>query len=282
MRDLHAIRTPENVVFEFELAGVASRALAWAIDVFAMGTLLGVGALALAPFGTFMAGFAKALYVVLAFAVQWGYGATLEWRWYGQTLGKRLLGLRVLSSQGTPIGFGQAAVRNLLRIVDILPGCYLVGGWSALCDRRARRFGDIAADTLVVRARRSARPSAVSAPADRYNSFARDPRIAHAARAVTAPERDAMIGLSLRREQLPPAVRHALFAKLADHLQRRLGIDRPAYFSEERFVLNLTAVALERDDAGSIGVPPVRVAEGRRAPASEAARDSQPPRKSVL
>jgi uncharacterized RDD family membrane protein YckC len=251
MRDLHAIRTPENVVFEFELAGLAARAAAWAIDVAAMVTLILVGTLAIAPFGLFLAGFAKALYVVLAFAVQWGYAATLEWRWYGQTLGKRVLGLRVLSFHGTPITFGQAAVRNLLRIVDILPACYLVGGVSALCDAHARRFGDIAADTIVVRTRRSARPSAVSAPADRYNSFARDAAIVHAARAVSAPERDVMIALSLRREQLPLPVRHALFAKLADHLQRRLGVERPAYFSEERFVLNLTAVALERDDAGA-------------------------------
>jgi uncharacterized RDD family membrane protein YckC len=251
MRDLHAIRTPENVTFEFELAGVASRALAWSLDLLAMGSLISVAALLASVFGVVLAGFAKALYFVLAFAIQWGYGATLEWRWHGQTLGKRVVGLRVLSKYGTPVGFGQAAVRNLLRIVDILPACYLLGGVSALCDARARRLGDIAADTVVVRTRRSTRPSALTAPADRYNSFARDAGIVHAARAVTAPERDAMIGLLLRREQLPLAVRHRLFAKLAAHLEQRLGIRRPGYFSEERFVLNLTAVALERDqDSG--------------------------------
>jgi hypothetical protein len=67
-----------------------------------------------------------------------------------------------------------------------------------------------------------------------------------------------MLGLFLRREQLPLPVRHALFAKLANHLERRLGVARPAYFSEERFVLNLASIALSRDGelptvAGTIG-----------------------------
>jgi uncharacterized RDD family membrane protein YckC len=260
MRDVHSIRTPENVVFEFELAGLAARALAWSIDVLAMGALISVAALLVAMFGLVLAGFAKALYFVLAFAIQWGYGATLEWRWHGQTLGKRVVGLRVLTFDGTPITFGQAVVRNLLRIIDLLPAGYLVGGLSALCDSSARRFGDIAADTVVVRTRHSTRPSAIAAPSGRHNSFARDASIAHAARAVTAPERDVMLALSLRREQLPLAVRHALFAKLATHLERRLGVRRPAYFSEERFVLNLTAIALERDGDTHSGVGPSGIA----------------------
>ena len=247
MRDLHSIRTPENVVFEFELAGVAARALAWTLDLLAIGALISVATVLATLFGLVLAGFAKALYFVLAFAIQWGYGALLEWRWSGQTFGKRVVGLRVLSFYGTPIGFGQAAVRNLLRTVDILPAGYLVGGVTALCDRSTRRLGDIAAGTVVVRARQATRPAAITAPVDRYNSFARDANIAHAARAVTAPERDAMLGLSLRREELPLAVRHDLFARLATHLENRLGIRRPAYFSAERFVLNLAAIALDRD-----------------------------------
>jgi len=260
MRDVHSIRTPENVVFEFELAGLASRALAWLIDLLAMAALISVAALLVSVFGLVLAGFAKALYFVLAFAIQWGYGATLEWRWHGQTLGKRLVGLRVLSSYGTPITFGQAVVRNLLRVVDLLPAVYLLGGLSALCDKSARRFGDIAADTVVVRTRHATRPAAIAAPSGRHNSFARDASITHAARAVTAPERDAMLALALRREQLPLAVRHALFAKLAGHLERRLGFQRPAYFSEERFVLNLTAIALERDGESPTGMGPDGIA----------------------
>lgn len=248
MRDLHAICTPENVTFEFELAGLASRGAAWAIDMATMFALIGFTTILFSLFGMVVAGFAKALYFVVLFAIQWGYGALLEWRWNGQTLGKRAVGVRVLSSHGTPITFAQAAVRNLLRLVDILPVGYLVGAVSVLVHRRARRFGDIAADTVVVRTRRSERPAAISAPNDRYNSLERDTRLAHAAWRITAPERDAMLALTLRREHLPLPVRHRLFVKLAGHLEQRLGLPRPAYFSEERFVLNIAAVAFARDE----------------------------------
>jgi uncharacterized RDD family membrane protein YckC len=244
VRDVYTIRTPENVSFEFELAGVSSRALSWLIDVIAMGAMLSFGVLVASAVGIVLGGIAVALYFVLAFSVQWGYGALCEWRFAGQTLGKRIVGIRTLQTSGTRITLMQAVVRNLVRIVDVLPALYLTGGVSALLDRSGRRLGDLAAGTVVVRQRRSPRPSAVVAPIERYNSFISDPAVIHACSRVTAPERDAMIGLAIRRENLPLAVRYSLFAKLAGHLESRLGMQRPSYFSEERFVLNLTAVLL--------------------------------------
>ncbi|MDH5672380.1 MAG: RDD family protein [Myxococcales bacterium] len=254
MRDLYTIRTAENVSFDFELAGLSSRALAWAFDMvlivsalFALGMLAGI-------FGIFLGGFAQALYMVAAFLVQWGYGTLTEWAWGGQTLGKRIVGVRVLQSAGTAITFAQAAIRNLARVVDLLPLCYGVGAVAALIDRKGRRLGDLAADTVVVRQRRSPRPSAVMAPVDRYNSFIRDPAVVHASQRVTALEREAMVGLALRRESLPLAVRYALFSRLARHLEQRLGVARPDFFSEERFVLNVTAVVLS--GGAEQGAPP--------------------------
>lgn len=247
MRDLHAVRTPENVVFEYELAGLASRALAWGIDLAVMAALVLLAGMLSSLFGLVLAGFAKALYFVALFAIQWGYGAFFEWRWDGQTFGKRVLRIRVLSAGGVPIGFGQAALRNLLRVLDILPGAYLLGAVCVLSDARARRFGDMAADSVVVRTRRSERPAEIVAPSDRYNSFVNVPWLTHAARTITAPERDAMLGLAFRRERLPLSVRHELFAKLARHLERRLEVQRPEYLSDERFVLNVTAALLQRE-----------------------------------
>lgn len=244
MRDLLTIRTPENVSFEFELAGVSSRALAWGIDLVIMGMMLMFAIVVVGLFTVVAGGLAVALYFVLAFVVQWGYGAVCEYQFGGQTVGKRAVGIRVLQASGTRITWSQAAVRNLVRVVDALPIVYLAGGLCALLDEHGRRLGDIAAGTVVVRLRRSPRPSAVVATIDRYNSFVTDPLVIHACQRITAPERDAMIDLSLRRETLPLAVRYSLFSKLARHLEQRLGIERPSIFSEERFVLNLTAVAL--------------------------------------
>lgn len=240
----YAIRTPENVTFEFELAGLGARALAWVIDVFVMLAAIVAVFRLIQPLATVLGGFATALMFVAVFLVQWWYTALLEWWWGGRTVGKRIVGLRALSEDGVRMSFIQSTIRNLVRIVDLLPALYLVGGVSVLLDRHQRRLGDLAAGTVVVKERRTPAPSAIVPASERYNSFVDDPSVVLAVRRITAPERDAMVRLSLRRERLPLTVRRELFATLADHLERRLGVERPRYFSEEKFVLNLTAVAL--------------------------------------
>jgi uncharacterized RDD family membrane protein YckC len=245
VRDLYLIRTSENVTFEFELAGVASRCLAWLVDVAVMSALMLLISFGVAATGILLGDIAVAIRFVVVFLIQWGYGVFLEWGWSGQTVGKYLMGLRVVRDAGTRITFLQAVVRNLVRIVDLIPFAYLVGGVSAVIDRHGRRLGDIAAGTVVIRERRSPRPTTVVAEVDRYNSFLGDPNVIHATRRITPPERDAIVGLAMRREQLPLSVRHDLFSKMASHLEGRLGIKRPGIFSEERYVLNLTAAVLD-------------------------------------
>ena len=73
----------------------------------------------------------------------------------GQSIGKRALGLRVIKEGGYPIGFSDAAIRNLVRIVDFLPFCYGVGLFSMLINRDWRRLGDLAAGTLVIKTART-------------------------------------------------------------------------------------------------------------------------------
>jgi uncharacterized RDD family membrane protein YckC len=244
VRDTYVIRTPENVTFEFELAGLGARALAWGIDLAIMFVALIVGSFVVAILATATGGLALALFSVFAFLVQWWYSALAEHFFRGRTIGKMLVGLRTLSDRGTRITFLQAVVRNLVRVVDILPALYLTGGVSALLDRHGRRLGDIVAGTIVVRERRLVPPSAVVPESERYNTFIHDPEVAIAARRITPPERDAMVALGLRREELPLSTRHELFARMSKHLEVRLGLTRPAYFSEEKFVLHLTAVVL--------------------------------------
>src|SRR5690606_34159862 len=90
----YVIRTPENVTFEFELAGVASRALAWGIDVLVMGALILGATQLLTPLAAAIGEMANALVYIVAFVVQWWYATILEWWWGGQTIGKRIIGLR--------------------------------------------------------------------------------------------------------------------------------------------------------------------------------------------
>jgi hypothetical protein len=119
---------------------------------------------------------------------------------------------------------------------------YLVGGVTALVS--GGRLGDHAAGTIVVRESRAPKPTAVVPVSERHNTFINDPSVVHAVRRITPPERDAMIALGLRRESLPLGVRQELFERLSAHLEERLDLSRPSFFTEEKFVLNLTAVVL--------------------------------------
>jgi uncharacterized RDD family membrane protein YckC len=71
---------------------------------------------------------------------------------FGATLGKVVLGIRVRRPDGSRIGFGAAAIRNLARIVDAFPYVipYLVGGLAANSSDTKQRFGDRWAQTVVV------------------------------------------------------------------------------------------------------------------------------------
>ena len=115
------IRTPEGIVFSQWLAGPVTRFLAWLVDLLCISVLLMVLGTGLSFLGLFSQGFYAALYVLGYFAVSIGYGIFLEWAWRGQTIGKKLLRLRVVDVEGMRLQFNQIVTRNLLRFVDSLP-----------------------------------------------------------------------------------------------------------------------------------------------------------------
>jgi uncharacterized RDD family membrane protein YckC len=127
------------------VAGPVPRALAWLVD---LGVRLGALTVLSVPLAL-GGGFGRGLYLILMFLLTWAYTIVLEALW-GQTVGKRLLGLRVVAQDGAPIGWNAAVTRNLLRTVDMLPLGYAVGLLSSLFDRHGRRLGDLVAGTVVV------------------------------------------------------------------------------------------------------------------------------------
>ena len=150
------VETADHVVLRYDLAGVGTRASAALID--AIVSILMVIALA-ATAGTVLSKvpqeIAIALAGVTAFAILvcWvAYFVLLEWLWNGQTVGKRHSGLRVIGPDGEPARFTAVLIRNLLRVVDFLPGLYALGMVSIFISPRSQRLGDLAAGTYVVRA----------------------------------------------------------------------------------------------------------------------------------
>ncbi|HEY5971249.1 MAG TPA: RDD family protein [Pseudoxanthomonas sp.] len=150
--------TPEGVALHLPAAGPVPRAVAWGIDLaIRLGILMLVGGV-LALLGAVGQG----LYLVLMFLVFWTYPILFEALWNGQTPGKKALSLRVVASDGAPVGWLAAITRNLLRTVDMLPFGYAAGLLASLSDPHGRRLGDMVAGTLVVHDAQEREP--VSAP----------------------------------------------------------------------------------------------------------------------
>lgn len=173
------VETPEQVVFSYTIAGIGSRAAAALLDYLLIGVLWVGLLLSFAPFVRRVASapWVLAILTVFAFVLFWGYYVLFEGLWDGQTPGKRQFGLRVVRDGGYSITFGASAVRNLVRVIDLIPGTYGIGLISVAVSPTGKRLGDYAAGTMVVRERAviasagappvvgDARPTATSAVA---------------------------------------------------------------------------------------------------------------------
>ncbi len=160
LEDHYSIETPEGLRLDLVLAGVGTRIVAAIIDTAAIGTIMfvvAVGAAFLAPLfdGNLEEGGFVLFAVVIAFltTIPLAYYVLFETLDGGRSIGKRAFQLRVVHANGLPVGFTGSLVRNLLRLVDLLPAAYLIGLVAVVASRANQRVGDLAAGTLVVRER---------------------------------------------------------------------------------------------------------------------------------
>lgn len=160
--ELFSVETPESVAFAYELAGLGSRGVAFALDMLLLGLIwLGEAALgglvwllvrSVAPTAATDAAFwVVGITIVVAFASLWAYFVVGEVARGGRTWGKSRMGLRVVRDDGSRVGVLDSVIRNLLRVVDMLPGNYAVGMLCILLNSKHKRVGDMAAGTVVVR-----------------------------------------------------------------------------------------------------------------------------------
>ncbi len=163
------IRSPEQVALHLPIAGPTSRMLAYSIDyavilVLEVGLMIGLALWVLAspalldrfsgpvrqaiedlprqqpdqlkiPGGMLVI---IAVLVLVQFLIEWGYFLFWEMVTGGRSIGKAWVGLRVVRDQGLPITFYGSLVRNVLRMVDLLPGTYAVGFVAMLVSREGK------------------------------------------------------------------------------------------------------------------------------------------------
>ena len=159
-REQLTIATATGVDVSLRLAGAGSRSYAFVIDWhirlllavawFLALTLLLAGHVA-PPTGDPEASGRWALLAVLpALAIYFLYHPLLEVLMRGRTPGKRIAGVRLVTQSGGTPSTGALLIRNVFRVIDALPVCYVVGLVATLVTERRVRIGDLAAGTVLV------------------------------------------------------------------------------------------------------------------------------------
>jgi uncharacterized RDD family membrane protein YckC len=239
------IHTPEGITFSLLLASPVTRFLAAALDIGCVAALSTVLGLVTRSIGLLSIDLALAVQIAGYFVISIGYGIFTEWYWRGQTVGKRLLRLRVVDAQGLKLNFTQIALRNLLRPIDQLPAFYAIGGAVCLLTRRNQRLGDIAAGTIVVRNPAFSPPDLDQLATDKWNSLRDYPHLyARLRQRVSARTASLIVETIIRRQELEPADRAALFRDLAAYLKKATPFPAEATdgVTDEQYVRNVADV----------------------------------------
>ena len=133
-----------------ETATVRERVAAYLVDAVVIGPAIGIaGGVVASRLGDSRRERVR-LVGLLGLAVANLYHVVLEGTG-GQTVGKRVVGIAVVSEDGGRCSYAAAAVRTAFRFADWLPAGYLLGLLSIALTERRQRLGDLAADTVVVR-----------------------------------------------------------------------------------------------------------------------------------
>ena len=242
MSERLSIETPEQIKITYSVAGIGSRFYAALVDFAILIPILFIGYYIIVraildldeKYGNWLA----ALAGIATFVLQWGYYMIFEIATNGQSPGKRVLGLRVIKAQGYPISFSDSAIRNIVRIVDMLPFAYGIGLLTMLLNKNWQRLGDLAAGTLVVKEDAKASPHQAKTPTVQKSTFVYADWIKP--EQVTDTELVATREYLSRRESLPRLRRLQLARTIGTPIaQRMAGSDRIDFevFLEEVYAL---------------------------------------------
>ncbi|CAN5344867.1 RDD family protein [soil metagenome] len=223
----YSISTPENVDLHLELAGIGNRVLAALIDTtitYAIILVLGLlfwGAITVVGLTdlsekdrSLINNLISMVAIFFVFVINFGYFILFEGLWQGQTPGKKIVSIRVIETNGQPVGWSAVVLRNLIRTLDT--GLAFVGLLPMIIDRNEKRFGDYAAGTIVVRERKADMLSEDFILSEIYNTEAID------AGRITPQEYALLLGFLKRRTNLAKSQRPLIAGNLATYMRKKL------------------------------------------------------------
>jgi len=267
---IHGLFSPEGVRLELAVAGPAPRMFAYGIDwliVILLMVVLLITLFTSLPLGALLDKWIKslfheasasahgkmpdrhlfgrvyglmiALFLLAQFVVETGYFIFWEMVTGGRSPGKALVGLRVVRRDGLPIDLRSSVVRNVMRIVDMLPANYLVGLVAMLLSDSGERLGDHAAGTVVIRLDRPEAAVEIQTP-ERPAAFS----LSRQQLARIGPRELQLIRTTLRRvASLPEVRRRSLVEEVAETVRARLDVAEFPSADKVAFLEDVLAMA---------------------------------------
>jgi uncharacterized RDD family membrane protein YckC len=238
--------TGEAVALDLPAASFVSRALAQALDVLILFTLLWLVFMLLLPgVETMSEALLAAIALIMYVGVLVGVPAAMETFSRGYSVGKLTAGLRVVRDDGGPIRFRHALIRSLAGVVELYsPPFYFTPALvSSLMSKKSKRLGDRLAGTYVVRVRGGLFLSPILFMPPELASWA------VAADMGRIPDRQALAANQFlhRMPQLTPVARQQLAVRLADQMARFVAPPPPPGTYPERFLLAVLTERYRRD-----------------------------------
>ncbi|MCL1997833.1 MAG: RDD family protein [Turicibacter sp.] len=223
---IYSVLTPANIEVEYRLAGAGSRLAAFVIDftiqliiclLLAIIILFGIYSYTFATLDA-VEGFALSFLIVSVFFVYFCYFIIFEMILTGQTPGKKIFGLRVISDNGQPVSLSQSLVRNLFKaVLDII----YIGIIVIMFSEKHKRLGDMVAGTIVVAEHYE--PIPLRDRSGNFSNVSSLEQFKHLQ--LTQEEVDLLHIYEARKIYLPDYAKSELVAEWASYLAKKWNID---------------------------------------------------------
>ena len=255
--------TGDAVTLDLRIAGLPSRTLALAVDVTLQVLLLMAGTVLVS--WVFSAGGSPgaqaAVTLGMVVLVLVGLPTLVETLTRGRSLGKMMMGLRVVRDDGGPTRMRHSLVRALSMVfLDLWVTSGVVGGISALASSKSKRMGDHLAGTIVVGER-------IPRGASKHSEITMPPPLAGWAAGLDLVAVPDALALNVRTflhraPGLDPTVREATARRLATQMAGYVRTPAPVGTPAEAYLAAVLAERTKRSTAGGPGAAPRQVQPG--------------------